>query len=111
MLMAAGEVNGSVICATIQKEERVCCPSTNENESAVGFSNEVGQKNKNKKKISFKACGYGTCIRKETSYMDGSMFYCPYLVEMRRVYAKDKETANIRLVLGEEHDAVMKKII
>ena len=42
MLMAAGEVNGSDICATIQKEERVCCRGTNKNESAVGLSKEEG---------------------------------------------------------------------
>jgi len=28
-LMAAGEVNGSDVCATLQKEESVCCPDSN----------------------------------------------------------------------------------
>jgi len=39
-LMTAGEVNGNDVCATIQKEERVCCPDTNK--SAAGSKEEGG---------------------------------------------------------------------
>jgi hypothetical protein len=33
-LMAAREINGSAICATLQKEKRLCCPVVYENERA-----------------------------------------------------------------------------
>jgi hypothetical protein len=39
MLMAAGEVNGSDICATIQKEERVCCSKYSEEADGNAFGN------------------------------------------------------------------------
>jgi hypothetical protein len=38
--MVAGEVNGSDVCAIMEKEERVCCPDTDK--SAAGSKEKGG---------------------------------------------------------------------